>query len=435
MRDTGGDIQMTLARLEALLASGVLTQAEAAACAGLADALRRPARVAIIGQSAPDVSGIMRSLIGEDVAQILPGGPAVEVHLGDHPRHTATFEDGSSLSQDGYPPPGLGRYGPLFLQVEAPVDTLASMSFLAMELGHDPEGWPAAMAWAAKRSEIAIFCADGFGDLEAGIWSAAPDRLKNHCYLVITGRRAIAGPAAAEARGLFDAVIHAPAPAEGTGPLGALSHRLTADIALARQEDVDAAELFLHRFRRTGAAVPDGPEATMPSHAGSPPLRVEEYDRPHEPVDDALAADLPEADAPGVAAEPTERPAEAVTSRPIMPASQPDDRRAARALVSGPILHLKRRTRALAEVLEWRDEAEEWSAEVLEHCAETAEALRELVSAWPDDDPLAERLRDAIDRACDTIVLLQVEHGTAQAEDAARILYQLRTDFEQAMAA
>jgi FtsZ-binding cell division protein ZapB len=61
--------------------------------------------------------------------------------------------------------------------------------------------------------------------------------------------------------------------------------------------------------------------------------------------------------------------------------------------------------------------------------------LRELVSAWPDDDPLAERLRDAIDRACDTIVLLQVEHGTAQAEDAARILYQLRTDFEQAMAA
>ncbi len=429
MRDTGGDIQMTLMRLEALLASGVLTQAEAAACAGLAEALRRPARVAILGQSAPDVSGILRSLIGDDVAQILPGGPAVEVHLGDHPRHTATFEDGSSLSQDGYPPPGLVRYGPLFLQIEAPVDTLASMSFLAMELGADPGGWLAAMGWAAKRSEIAIFCADAFGQTEAEIWAAAPARLKNHCYLVITGRRSLSGPAAAEARGLFDAVIHAPAPAEGTGPLGALSHRLATDIALARQEDVDAAELFLHRFRRKGAAAaPDAPDGAVPSRPAARPMQSEAPERVAPETEDDATASVR-------SVPPERREASRAASAPPAPVAGADDRHAARALVSGPILHLKRRSRALAEVLEWRDEGGEWTAEVLEHCAETAEALREFVAAWPDDDPLAERLREAIDRACDTIVLLQVENGTAQAEDAARILYQLRTDFEQAMAA
>ncbi|MFW5642279.1 MAG: hypothetical protein ACOCY0_05890, partial [Roseicyclus sp.] len=109
---------------------------------------------------------------------------------------------------------------------------------------------------------------------------------------------------------------------------------------------------------------------------------------------------------------------------------------AARRLVSGPlILHLKRRSRALAEILEWREEGDAWPEQVLEHCAETAEALRELVSAWPDDDPVAERLRAVVDQACDTVVLLQLEAGPEQAEDAARVLYQLRTDFEQEMAA
>jgi hypothetical protein len=100
-----------------------------------------------------------------------------------------------------------------------------------------------------------------------------------------------------------------------------------------------------------------------------------------------------------------------------------------------PILHLKRRSRALAEILEWREEDEEWSEEVLNHCAETAEDLRDLAAAWPDDEPMTDRFRDAIDQACDTVVLLQVEAGPDQAEDAARVLYQLRTDFEQAMAA
>jgi hypothetical protein len=59
MTATGRDIQSMLRRLEALLASGVLTQAEAVSCSGLAEALRRPARVAILGQSARDVTGVL----------------------------------------------------------------------------------------------------------------------------------------------------------------------------------------------------------------------------------------------------------------------------------------------------------------------------------------------------------------------------------------
>jgi hypothetical protein len=82
--------------------------------------------------------------------------------------------------------------------------------------------------------------------------------------------------------------------------------------------------------------------------------------------------------------------------------TRPTARAADRALVSAPILHLKRRSRALAEILEWREEDENWSEEVLNHCAETAEDLRDIVAGWPDDEPMADRLRDAIDQACDT---------------------------------
>jgi chemotaxis protein histidine kinase CheA len=438
MSETVHDTGETLGRLEALLASGVLTQAEAASCAGLAQALRRPARVAVLGQSAADLTGVLRAMLGEKLVTLQPGGPAVELRHGATPVHVATFEDGSSLSQEGAPPADLLSYGPVFLVVEAPHPVLSSMSFLAVELDEEAEDHAPALAWAAKRCEIAIFCATDFGDSEAAIWAIAPDRLKNHCYLVVTGDR---DTGSARARGLFDAVIHAPAPSEAAAPLRALQHRLAADIAAARQEDIDAAELFLHRFRRAAA------EAEASTDRGAAADQAGE-DAPASPADDAGPGE-DEAQADKTQAEKTQAqqaPAdEAKADRAQADTAQADEAAAgpragagsaaARALVSGPILHLKRRSRALAELLEWREEAEDWSAEVLEHCFETAEALRDLVAAWPDDDAVARRLREAVDQACDTVVLLQVESGPDQAEDAARVLYQLRTDFEQEMAA
>lgn len=413
------DTSETLRRLDALQASGVLTQAETVSCASLADALLRPARVAVLGQSADDIAALMRSLTDETFVNLAPGGPAMELRHGPAPVHVATFEDGSSLTQDGYPDDGLLRYGPVFLEVEAPVDILSTMSFLAVELGMETEDCGRALAWASKRSEIAIFCAETFGDTEEAIWASAPERLKNHCYLVVTGERD-ANPA--RARRHFDAVIHAPG-GSGGAPLGALQHRLATDIAAARQEDIDAAELFLHRFRRAAEAARLAASSASKADdaaAGAPPSAG---------PDRAVRSETPEAGSSKAKVEGAEAAAGAA-------AGQRDGARAAaRELVSAPILHLKRRSRALAELLEWREEDENWSSEVLEHCFETAEALRDLVAAWPDDDPVACRLRDAIDQACDTVVLLQVESGPDQAEDAARVLFQLRTDFEQEMAA
>lgn len=450
MTATGHDIQSMLKRLEALLSSGVLTQAEAVSCSGLAEALRRPARVAIFGQSADDVTGVLRSMLGEGLVNVLPDGPAIQLSHGEAAQHLATFEDGSSLSQEGLPTDNLMRQRPLFLQIEAPLPTLATMSFLALELGEDAESYTPALRWAAKRSEIAILCAEGFGEGEAALWAAAPDRLKNHCYLVTTGNR---DPASTRARGLFDAVVHEPSPSEASPPLSVLKKRLATDISEARQEDVAAAALFLFRFYQSDLSAPENafddaspvsaPMAEAPGSHGDDHT-LEEMDPPA-----GAAARSPGffEEVVGATVSPDEGVEEEIEAYEPEPLQEPavDDvfdtepqlvsRDITRKLVSAPILHLKRRSRALAEILEWREEDEDWFEEVLTHCAETAEALRDLSVSWPDGDPIADQLRDAIDQACDTVVLLQVEAGPDQAEDAARVLYQLRTDFEQAMAA
>jgi hypothetical protein len=463
------DIQSMLRRLDALLASGVLSQAEAVSCAGLAEALRRPARVVILGQVAQDVTGVLRAMLGESPISVLPDGPAVQVSYGATARHAVTFEDGSTLRHDGYPSAKLMRHGPLFLEIEAPLSMLSTMSFLALELGDQAESYAPALRWASKRSEIAILCAEGFGDREAALWAAAPDRLKNHCYLVTTSDR---DPASARARGLFDAVVHAPQPSEASPPLAVLKRRLATDISDARREDVDAAALFLHRFREAEAAQDPQPTAAEAAALSLGIARADwrgddapKKDAPdaHSPVldeveetktfFDQLRAEENEAPLvePAPEPDPEPEPEPEPGSLPV-PEHEPDTladvfaatedesdkaaaRAAIRALVSAPILHLKRRSRALAEILEWREEDENWSEEVLNHCAETAEDLRDILAGWPDDEPIADRFRDAVDQACDTVVLLQVEAGPDQAGDAARVLYQLRTDFEQAMAA
>jgi hypothetical protein len=111
MTATGHDIQSMLSRLEALLSSGVLTQAEAVSCSGLAEALRRPARVAILGQSARDVTGVLGAMLGDGLVTVQPDGPAIELELR---RGRAAHRDlrGRQFAQPGgLPGDNLMRHG------------------------------------------------------------------------------------------------------------------------------------------------------------------------------------------------------------------------------------------------------------------------------------------------------------------------------------
>jgi hypothetical protein len=173
--------------------------------------------------------------------------------------------------------------------------------------------------------------------------------------------------------------------------------RLEADIAEAQREDIDSAKLLLHRFGLApgaGDAAGAGPETDRKA--------------PGEGIVKAAAAPPP------------------VVARPE--ASEDDGRR---ALLSEPVLYLKRRARNLFETLDWQDDGEgDWPAEVLQHCCDTADGLRDRAATWPEDDAEILYLRDFVNEASDMAVLLQVEGGAEQAQDAAALLVQLRGEFE-----
>ena len=105
-------------------------------------------------------------------------------------------------------------------------------------------------------------------------------------------------------------------------------------------------------------------------------------------------------------------------------------------LLSDPFLYLKRQTRNLYEALEWEDpEKDEWESSVLNTCSETTSSLLDFALDWPEDHEDMTVLRTMVSEASELAVLLQVEGGEPQAEDAASVLFQLRTEFENRLGA
>lgn len=377
-----------LENLEAALASAAMPARAARSCAGLIEKLRRPVRVGIFGTADSGKETLLRALLGADPLPLSGDWPTLEIGRAAAACVTATLSDGSTLTQEGPPTADLMGKVPVFLRIGLPSDALNAMSFLYLAAGDDPREQRAALTWAARRTDIAIWCTRAYPQAEAQIWAAAPEGLKHHAYLVATGPDAAALAGAGRAAQDFHAAFACPGPDPEAGA-GALRRHLYADIDEARMADVDAAQLFLHHFGHLAA----------PGTAAAEP-----------PQEDAAAA-------------ATEAPGSGLDGDTV-------------ALMSEPLLYLKRRARALAEVVEWHDPAsDDWAAEVLNHCTETAEGLRDRAANWPEDRTTVQALRRSLEEACDLAVLLQIEGGAAQAQDAAVMLLQLRGEIEHELAA
>ena len=386
------DITDAIARLEAEIAAAHLPPREAARCAALVAALRRPVRVGLFGPPDIDHRPVLTAILGRAPLADSGDWPPVEVTHGAEAAVTATLADGRRLHQAGRPGPELMALRPVFVQLALPEPALEGISYLHVPPVADGGAQMRALAWAAKRLDIAVWCTARYAPREAATWAAAPEALRQHAVLAVLAPASDIAHLRRRSGPDFDGIF-------ALGPDGrevtALRQRLSADIDEARRADIDAARLLVHRYGNAPCAGREAPptaaEATPPTPAVPP-------------------AQLPREDA---------GPARAC----------------GRAVLSEPILYLRRRARGLLEHLEWQVSDPGWPADALAHCAETLDALRDRASDWPDDDPGAAELRDGLDRAGDMIVLLGIEGGPEQAEDAAMLLAQLRGDFDRAVAA
>ena len=405
------------ARIVALLGAAVATPGlsprVARRCETLMERLDRPVRLGLFGFTLSDRAELLQALLGADLLSCAAPWPTLHLTHGARPRTVATLADASRVTVETLPDAGLWGMDPVFLKIEAPFEVLQRMSLLFLSAGEEVTDQAPALTWAAKRTDVAIRCTREFGPIDAQVWSAAPETLKNHAHLAVFGPADVAEAAAAALRGRslpdFHGVVAVPVVAGKPDP-AALLARLDADIDEAQSEDMDAARLLLRRF-----GLADGPDTGAAARADPSPS-------PQGPAASETRATVT---APGV------WPA-------IMTGAAPDAAAAADriALLSEPILYLKRRTRNLFETLEWQDDSTEgWVGDLLEHCCETADGLRDRAQGWPEDDAVIIDLRAMIEEASDMAVLMQVEGGPDQAQDAAAMLCQLRAEFESKLPA
>jgi hypothetical protein len=363
-----------LRELEAALATPEVPERVARSFEALADRIRRPVRVTIFGVEGRRRKGLFSSILGWAPFRVDAEWPTLEMSYAENPHMSAILSDGSALSADDLPGDDLLARAPAFVRIKAPVEVLARMSFLYVSAGFDEAEQAAALRWAAPRTDVSVWCTRRFTPREAAIWSSAPDSLKDHAQLAVMGNDDDFALVRHRRPSDFEGLVALPKP-----NVSPLLQRIDASVASALGEDLDAARVLMHRFgvRAPARTAARSEPATRESHA-------------------------------------------------------PDD---LVAILSEPLLFVRRRARAILELMDWREaEAGDWAAMVLEHGRETMEALRDRAVAWPDENDEIAALRQFIQDASDLAVLLQVEGGEEQAADASALLCQVRETLDRTLA-
>ncbi len=426
MTGTGTDTAAVVARLARIEGSGMLPPSVAARVGRMRAALERPVRVTVFGLPGTGKSAVINILAGARVMPDLPGLPTTEVLGGPGPATEMTLGDGRRIEREGLPTGDDLALLPAFVRLTAAgAPGLRQLSLLEVVTDGSAGDLAAAIRWALPRTDIALWCTERLTDADRVAWEAAPDELKDHAVMVLTGAKGPV-PAGRPIRSGLPAGFRAAWPvwrepldaALTTGDAAALTAsgagalaQAVADMANAgRAADIEAALMVLSRFEP-----PEWRPAPTPER---------------EPETGPEASSV----APPVPA--------AAVARESSVGRHPLPQHPARAVQA--ILHLQDQAGALlTEVTPDLDAGGSgggaWMTEVLGRCAAIAGDLAAILEpedlASPDEEAKLEPLRAAVDEVADLTVLLQIEGGPSQAADAAALICQLRRGFDRALAA
>jgi hypothetical protein len=403
-------------QLAAALRSAALPARAALAGQQLLERLTSPIRVAILGHPGSGKSELLNLIAGE---RIIPAGvqlPSTELRFGTRRRMALVDPEGQETPLTMSDLGRIGRETATLLRIEAPLPVLSTLTLIEVAARGTAEEERAGVQWAATRADVVIWCSQAFTPAERWLWSAMPERLKDHGFLVLTKAdelvrdgtlgRTIAGledivaeefhslVPVATLQGLAALLSPAGIDREALAASGAeaLVSALLAHVEQGRRADLDAALLFLSRFS-AGATLPDQTGGT-----GTP------------------GGDIPAAVVEELAPRPT--PA-APRPTPAAPPAAGDT--AARAL---DIL------RGAAASLGDHVGADGGAEHILEGCAQAAQAVADTLD--PVDLP---DLHDEALEVAEMLVLLGLERSDTAAADAVTLLLQLRRDIGLAQAA
>ena len=358
-----------------------------------------PVRVTVFGRPGSGKSQMLNMLLGRE---LIPDGlhpPTLSLHYGADWRLRLTLPNGQMEELTDFDLAAAVAKEPVFLDMEAPIEALKTLSLTELIAKGGKAEQKAAISWAVRRTDICLWCTTEFDDQDADLWANVPDHIKDHAYLVLTKAELWAERGELDARMVQMAEVaseefHSFYAVAALQALSACKDGMLEDEALwsasggealvnalydhaarGRQEDFDAADAFLYRYKSLASAPPVAPALEI-----------------HAQTERTVTAD------------------ESLVR--------------AKAFLDSSAQELSEITVSFGK---------DTAPEILSHCLEIATELSDILT--PLGDSPANVLAEDTDRATEMITLLQLEGGATPAVDAICLLAQISQDIEEVLAA
>ncbi|MDE0851112.1 hypothetical protein [Yoonia sp.] len=172
--------------LNQALVAGKLPASTTETAKALLNRLRQPVRVTLMGLPKSDKSTLVNLLLNDTV---MPEGvclPTTQYVRGETPSAVLTLTDGRRELLDGADPYEIAAAAPMFVEVALPLAALGRINVLEIVAPATMQDQQRAMHWAAKRTDIAIWCTESFDQSEQALWITMPDTIKDNGFLLLT---------------------------------------------------------------------------------------------------------------------------------------------------------------------------------------------------------------------------------------------------------
>ncbi|MEL7396365.1 MAG: hypothetical protein AAFN44_08340 [Pseudomonadota bacterium] len=386
-----------LQRLNATLERAPLPDRLRLSGQALAERLASPVRLSFMGRPGVGKTTLIRALFGPGAQALNGGAPTYELAYGDAPWARVTLEDGTHCDVDGADVEDILALAPVFIELHRPCPDLRSVSVLELVTDGSPAELSVAAPWAAKRSNIPIWCTKAFDRREAQIWSKVPAAYKDHAILVLTQADAVPTQ---ELVARLDQAYET----EGTGfciiaPVAA-EHALNMQVS----DSTDAEALL--------------------AASGIGALRAEIFRRVHQ----GRQLDLDHAE---IFLSRFEKPKARKLSKP-RPPSQPNELQkgdGSKVLKSGAELMQQQAQEMLIDIEEFGPFA---TGKIVERCLETANKLVDLIADDTPVDAPSQLAHSAASDAADMLLLMTLENTADAAEDAVHLMLQVKRELDLA---
>jgi len=400
-------------QLENALETGLIPDEGKRRAAQILSRLGTPVRVVVVGRPGAGKSNLINMLAGQVV---IPSGaelPPLEVTYGPQPRTVYLHSDGSQKEHAGLKLDVPTPTDISIIRVEMPLDGLRHLTLTELDLRGGHQEQKAIAEWATSRADIVLWCSQAFDTAEQSLWASAPDKLKDHSFLVVTKadeleNQGILSARISELSEIVAEEFYRMYPVATRQAISAFSSDRARDedlwtssggnalanavkqlVDTGRRADRDNALAFLNRY------APD-----MPTLAAKPKAAQREEPQLETPPD------LPTNDTTNDSATSTFRQALTMLEERadlmlgVVAGSRPDK----------PML-------------------------VLDHCLETADKLSEIVMELESTQSPYSDLQEDIMECGDMMVLFHLEKTEDAATDAVTLLLQLKKEMSLAVAA